>query len=369
MRFISSLKELGYLFTIFMILIFLFSPIIAQELPKWSEPEPVFFWDTSGTLRIVGGDLPFISADGQHLFIRWTYGDTFYTHQDEIFVLHKLPDGNWSFPINLGKNVNGTYRAGAQKGFTLSPDLKEIYYCFYSSWGWKVFVSYREDTSCDSCWTPPEIFEPVLGMGASGTFFMSRSGLRIYSVHRFFLQRDCDTCAWDSVRYTPDIFPRFGYTNAFTFDSLEQETYGTDHDVTYMSKTIPLTIIYPLSSAADEDWGVCLSNDGKEIYVFRRMIGLHVSHRIDEIAESSTRAEEPQIWFSSSSINLSDLPNNSYVAIFDISGRKVQEISTNSKEVKIPINNLTNGVYLTKKNEKDIYFSSSYCAVRFNFWV
>ncbi len=339
-------------------LIFLIPLLLsAQELPLWSEPEPVMYWN-DGSLEHLGGDMPFISEDGQHLFVRWgNRGDTTYGHCSDIYVLHKQPDGTWSSPINLGRNINATLHEGATNGFTLSHDLKEIYWSFYSHWGWKCFRAFREDTSCDTCWTEPELFQPIPDLAHfAGNMFMSRNGLRLYfnELSGYYLDRECIDCEWDSVKLEGDCFPTALSNGAFTLSSSEDEFYMDGgsmlHGNVWYKNCVLDTffVIYPLSSEADELLGCCLSEDGHDIYIMRRSFGLFVSHRLNVISESIPEKDDIFVSFTNNILRVNGNKNITKLTLYNILGRYLLSYKISSRYIEINLSNLPDGVYFAK---------------------
>ena len=338
--------------------------LFAQELPVWSEPEPVMYYnDATDSIEQVGGDEIFISADNQHLFIRWgNRGDTTYSHCSDIYVLHRRPDGIWDTPVNLGRNINLVYHDGATEGFALSPDLREIYWSFHSIWGWKCFRAFREDTSCDTCWSEPEIFEPIPELRYFvGDIEMSRNGLRLYFSEGYYLQRDCVGCEWDSVRYDgcygdecDGFFPCFpsGLTNgSFTLSSSETEFYMDGGSmlhghIWYLNCELDTAYyMYPLDSEGDELQGISLSADGQDIYIFRCEQGLFVSHLLNGIYQVDSVDSSAKILFTGDKLLIEGIDSPARLSIYDIAGRKVSSCRLFARYTEFDLSSLSAGTY------------------------
>lgn len=91
-----------------------------NEKGSWSEP-----YNLGPEINTSGDEgTPFIHADNQTLYFN-SNGHKGYSEQPDIFVSHKLPDGKWSTPENLGYPVN---TIGDEGSLVVAADGKTAYY-------------------------------------------------------------------------------------------------------------------------------------------------------------------------------------------------------------------------------------------------
>jgi len=235
--------------------------------------------------------MPTISPDGNKLFVIWRDSypivDTCYGYWNNIYVLHRLEDGTWTPPKNLGENVNVGLGIG---DFCISPDLKEIYICHYTYLsGDKLFWSFREDTLCDTCWVLEEPFSEEI-LEYDGTLFgvsISGDGLRLYPYHfaGYFinLQRDSIGGEWYRI-YDDSDYPSPGPYSGMTFTADMTECFYNPydpHDIHYSRKigsewTEGIPLGNPPNTPDLSEWfGVSISPNGNELYYFTLARGLY----------------------------------------------------------------------------------------------
>ncbi len=94
---------------------------------------------------------PSVTADGKTLY--FSSGRPGTKGKMDLWVSHKLPDGHWTKPVNLGDSIN---TALSEMSPFIHPDGRTLY---FSSEGWPglggfdLFVSYRIN---DTTWTKPK---------------------------------------------------------------------------------------------------------------------------------------------------------------------------------------------------------------------
>lgn len=76
-------------------------------------------------------------------------------YASDLYVSLRISDDEWSYPINLGANVNTSY---SDRSPFLHPDMKTLYFSSDGHGGlggYDVFKSTRLSDSCWNCWTTP----------------------------------------------------------------------------------------------------------------------------------------------------------------------------------------------------------------------
>jgi outer membrane protein OmpA-like peptidoglycan-associated protein/tetratricopeptide (TPR) repeat protein len=91
-----------------------------RENGTWSQP-----YNLGPTINTAGDEsTPFIHADNQTLYFN-SNGHPGYSEKPDIFISHKLPDGKWSEPENLGYPINTIDDEGSM---IVAADGKTAYY-------------------------------------------------------------------------------------------------------------------------------------------------------------------------------------------------------------------------------------------------
>ena len=139
---------------------------------KWTEPEYLDntinskYRETDASLDIYG-NIAFFTSDREGGF-----------GGRDIWMMKKLPNGEWAEAQNLGETINTEYD---EEGAYLHPDGKTLY---FSSKGHKVmggFDFFKSELRVDGTWSIPEnLGYPINTVGDDLFFFPSVNGKRAY---------------------------------------------------------------------------------------------------------------------------------------------------------------------------------------------
>lgn len=138
----------------------------------WSEPQPLDaainseYWDSHAGLSADGKTIVFVSDRPGGVGGR------------DIYLMKKLPNGNWADAQNIGRTINTPYD---EEGPYLHPDGKTIYFSskgHNSMGGFDVFTSEMAE---DGSWSEPRnLGYPINTVGEDVFFIPSSDGTRAY---------------------------------------------------------------------------------------------------------------------------------------------------------------------------------------------
>lgn len=131
----------------------------------WSFPQMLVIDDFHNRGQFVNY---FLAADGKTLLMAMerdeTYGDM------DIYVSFLLDNGNWSAPLNIGKDIN---TAGTESTVFLAPDNHTLYFASDGHNGYgkqDVFMSYRLDDTWMK-WSEPQNLGPSINTPEWDAYF------------------------------------------------------------------------------------------------------------------------------------------------------------------------------------------------------